>query len=829
MKTQGAKRAWYIGATAVEMPKIAVVDQLPLPADLSTISEGDGLHAEAFAATDAAAAPYASPAERAAAKKIRARERAAAKKVRARERADAEQALPPAPPAAAITRAEQKVRNKEIAEKRKEAADERRSDAIAIECRSIAISLESAERKAAASRGASTKVNVADARAKKIAARAKCLREQDSARAKFFRNLSRLARKRYFGNSTKLDIERDFGLVCGECKPAKVPAKVIEIDPVIAVLPTGRAAGEPLCVLLPSGGAPPLRMPPGASADAVVRRAAAVCGLAPSHLALFCGGRRLLGPAPLGQAGGVRGGGTLRVVQRLAGGAPELTHLAALTAAFRKFAGGNGRITEEGFVAALTRPGGGRATTREEAEAEFGRFEAGDDGAVSCDAIVAAWTAPAWPPHLPPAREVAVGEDAMAKWKKRGGAEMEAVLKSGAVALLDAEWVMALAARGGVLQPRQALPDEAFLSWDEVKASTAGNHDLSVVCVSHCWLQPDHPDPRGHNLRAVARALGSLTSKGTRFAVFLDFCSIHQNCRDRDGAPQDAAFAWLEKGGFADGAVGRFPAENDLFTQALGSLGTFYSHPHTIVYMLTEFPPDYFKAEYMRSGNTAKYFDRGWCFCESSWAAMVKDYDLVLDLGKDAGEAFDARECTQGRKAPVLPEEFEEQLKTKGFTNGSTDNPLVARLYREGFEARFGAATSLFYAALGWGDEEARAVARVLPHAPALTSLYLMDNSIGDEGARALAKALPAALTSLSLYSNSIGDEGARALAEALPHAALTSLRLDYNSIGDEGARALAEALPAALTRLNLYNNSIGDEAEAALRTAWGGREGLDI
>jgi len=38
------------------------------------------------------------------------------------------------------------------------------------------------------------------------------------------------------------------------------------------------------------------------------------------------------------------------------------------------------------------------------------------------------------------------------------------VLKSGAIALLDAEWVIAHAASGGVLPPRQALPDVAFLS-----------------------------------------------------------------------------------------------------------------------------------------------------------------------------------------------------------------------------------------------------------------------------------------------------------------------------------------------------------------------------
>ena len=188
-------------------------------------------------------------------------------------------------------------------------------------------------------------------------------------------------------------------------------------------------------------------------------------------------------------------------------------------------------------------------------------------------------------------------EKKMVKWKECGGTELEAVLKTGAVALLDAKWVIARAASGGVLLPRQALPDEAFLSLTEVHAATGNSPhfaSLPVVCVSHCWLQPDHPDPRGYNLRAVARALAHLTKYNSLVGVFLDFCSIHQNCRNIDGVPQDTAFAWLEsEKRLAGGAVGRFPAEDVLFKQALGSLGIFCAHPYTHVLMLTAFPPDY--------------------------------------------------------------------------------------------------------------------------------------------------------------------------------------------------------------------------------------------
>jgi len=452
--------------------------------------------------------------------------------------------------------------------------------------------------------------------------------------------------------------------------------------------------------------------------------------------------------------------------------------------------------------------------------------------------------------HIPRPKIVEADPAALRMWKERGGGELEAALESGAMALLDADWVIDLAARGGVLPPRQALPDKAFLSLSEVTAVTTRRTGLPVVLASHSWLQADHPDPHGYNLRALARALRHLTVSG-RVAVFYDFSSMHQNCRDQRGKPRGRILG-------ESTAVGRFPAEQMLFEQALESLGTFFSHPHTCVLELTALPPDYGDpARYAGSGNVADYSERGWCFCESSWAAMQKDATLVLDLGKGSGEGdFDASvagRCTQGRRAPVAPEVFEALLASKGFTNRTADHPLVARLYREGFAARFRAVSVLNYGGLAWGDDEARAVAAMLPHTPALKTLHLGVNAIGDEGARALAEglahtpalkflylrhnligaegasalaeALPGALALKELYigNNLIGDEGARALAEALPRApALRDLYIRYNSIGAEGARALAEALPLALALKELYlgNNLIGDEGARALAEA---------
>ena len=76
---------------------------------------------------------------------------------------------------------------------------------------------------------------------------------------------------------------------------------------------------------------------------------------------------------------------------------------------------------------------------------------------------------------LATAADLGVDETRLALWRKNGGGDLEPVLASGAVALLDAQWVISHAEAGGVLTHRQALPKEAFLSLaDLVKATENG-------------------------------------------------------------------------------------------------------------------------------------------------------------------------------------------------------------------------------------------------------------------------------------------------------------------------------------------------------------------
>ena len=109
-------------------------------------------------------------------------------------------------------------------------------------------------------------------------------------------------------------------------------------------------------------------------------------------------------------------------------------------------------------------------------------------------------------------------------------------------------------------------------------------------------------------------------------------------------------------------------------------------------------------------------------------------------------------ECSKGgRKPPLLPEQFTEELARKAFHDPTSDRPLVAGLYAQVFAEQLGAATELDYHSMGWGDAEALQLAKVLGSGavPHLRLLDISFNPIGDRGGVALAKALSSAAPEL--------------------------------------------------------------------------------
>ncbi|EOD06105.1 hypothetical protein EMIHUDRAFT_106949 [Emiliania huxleyi CCMP1516] len=128
--------------------------------------------------------------------------------------------------------------------------------------------------------------------------------------------------------------------------------------------------------------------------------------------------------------------------------------------------------------------------------------------------------------------------------------EGDANVRAGDVRLLSLKWLMALADKGGALPRRQELPEEAFVTAEQLRRIEAGarrgfdtreyskllqrmfadytfstelelmaslfrrkrNVDelLPIVSISYCWLEAAHPDREGRQLQLLSRKLRSL-------------------------------------------------------------------------------------------------------------------------------------------------------------------------------------------------------------------------------------------------------------------------------------------------------------------------------
>ena len=154
---------------------------------------------------------------------------------------------------------------------------------------------------------------------------------------------------------------------------------------------------------------------------------------------------------------------------------------------------------------------------------------------------------------------------------------------------------------------------------------------------------------------------------------------------------------------------------------------------------------------------------------------LVKANAFALDLGKFSGTQENLSnviwECRAGRAPPLAPAEFAARLETKSFTSKKADLAIVTGIYERAFEQRVGAAETLFYYGIGWGDAEAAALARALGAAAACRELFLIGNAIGDAGAAALAAALREGaapkLERIGLYRNPASAAAVQALRGA--------------------------------------------------------------
>ena len=229
-------------------------------------------------------------------------------------------------------------------------------------------------------------------------------------------------------------------------------------------------------------------------------------------------------------------------------------------------------------------------------------------------------------------------------------------------------------------------------------------------------------------------------------------------------------------GGRAAGQTGgRTGEEKTAFDSALGTMGTWYAHDKTTTVALDVFPAGWESTtpygECIYPLSTPLFTplltpltspccpphlqteDRGWTTVESAVSALVKASRFNMWARFVRASEAKAQGGVGGifgdgggvRPPPLHPEAFAAKLARKVFTNGKSDLEMVAGIYARTLDGALGGAAGLQFANCGWGDEEVKALAKVLPLARSATILNLSNNpKIGADGWRALAEAIAA-------------------------------------------------------------------------------------
>lgn len=336
-------------------------------------------------------------------------------------------------------------------------------------------------------------------------------------------------------------------------------------------------------------------------------------------------------------------------------------------------------------------------------------------------------------------------------WSSFGGETIASTMLQH-VDLVDARYLLALHAHGGVIPRWQDLPPSAKIDRACVWRLYAWERmfSLGILVLSYPWLDGDHPDKAGEHLGRLAPILQHMLAfcGGAEFScgVLWDYCSLPQ-------PPRTAA-------------------QEQRFAAGLSSLMTWYAHPYThVLLMAGELPVG---AAYT---NTRAYTERGWCEAERATAGLTKCTHCMWDmrgfdpvaLGALEGMAlFDGlrSQLKSGRPAPATPPAFTKALRRRvaagelHFTS-ATDCELVIGMYARGFVTMFESYREYdpdgffaAYAAMDWGEQEARLVAAALAYAAkhckptgrgAGVAVRLEGNQFGAAGQQAIEKAVKGA------------------------------------------------------------------------------------
>ena len=295
-------------------------------------------------------------------------------------------------------------------------------------------------------------------------------------------------------------------------------------------------------------------------------------------------------------------------------------------------------------------------------------------------------------------------------YMRDGGPQIEDLLEC--TDLVDVQYLIALALAGGIVPSWKDVPASARINSSNVwrlRCWDAGDC-LPVIVLSYPWLDKEHPDRLGEQLRRLLPVLQAVHGEARRYgthataAVLWDFMSLPQGSD-------------------------RSEAELARFKAGLRGINRWYAHPFTIVLMVTTALPS--GAQYT---NLRPYVQRGWCYFELRTSSIVKDRDCLWDLSlHKEGKPISFRQCQRrlraGRPPISSPVKIARELREGvasgdlGFT-AAADLEMVVGLYEKGFVNAFSTYSMLadgdahiWYTHLSWTDEMAPAVVEAIAYA----------------------------------------------------------------------------------------------------------------
>jgi len=235
-----------------------------------------------------------------------------------------------------------------------------------------------------------------------------------------------------------------------------------------------------------------------------------------------------------------------------------------------------------------------------------------------------------------------------------------------------------------------------------------------------------NPDPDGKHCAELQKAIQlrlELEGPGQiqDIALFLDYMSLPQHGEKGDPAyPQRGAK--------------RTELEDQAFSKGLKKVNIPYASQLTETWMM----------KWVKENDDRKYMTRGWPFFEQAVSGLIKGATQLIEVKPDVMQCNNWVEVHNmgkvGRKPPLIPARFAEELQEKTFTSGA-DRGFVCNKYKETFCEVVGSAKTMWFVGLGWNDADARTIAEAFPFAVELERLLLADNELTAVGARTLINA----------------------------------------------------------------------------------------